>query len=311
MIRKIGTWVACCFMAGSLIPAHANADIMNVDVTGVDPQYQSYFLQAEAFWESRITGYSSALPRIVRSQLSKLQIVASTANIDGAGGILGQAGPTSVVRYSGGGRRSRPIAIATASQMQFDNDDMAMLLASGDLVEVIKHEMAHALGFGALWTDNGLLAANRFGTQNYVGAFALKEFRRETGNPFAAFVPVEQGGGGGTAGAHWDSNDPFFNQNATRRRQDLMIGFIDPGQNTEFVSETTWAAFADLWYSVSGINGTSTDDGIFSGPLRPTKWTGADRPMFFTAVPEPTSAGVLALGLMAGLGLGARRRRQD
>jgi hypothetical protein len=303
-------WVA---LVGQLPSAHA--DIMNVNVDGVDPRYRSAFLQAEAFWESRIIGYSPILPASVRNRLSKLQITAVTTAIDGVGGVLGSAGPTNVLRFGGTGagfknNRGTPIAIATAAQMNFDTADIADLASNGGLLDVIKHEMGHALGFGSLWRDNGLIATINGQTQ-YIGSAALAKYRTESGNRGARWVPVEQTGGAGTAGSHWDDDDPFFNRRTRNGSSELMIGNIDPGNETKFTSETTWAAMADLWYQVKGINDNLGRPR--GGPGGYTKWTGGP-PLFLTssggpnAVPEPGSIGVLlAIGACGALVRGRRK----
>jgi len=316
MLRKLFFAGLFCWVAlvGQL--SSASADIMNVNVDGVDPRYRSAFLQAEAFWESRIIGYSPILPATVRSRLSKLQIVAVTNAIDGVGGVLGSAGPTNILRFGTTGanfksRQGTSIAIATAAQMNFDTADIADLAANGGLLDVIKHEMGHALGFGSLWQENGLTRVVNGQTQ-YVGSAALAKYRAESGNRGARWVPVEQAGGAGTAGSHWDDDDPFFNRRALNGSSELMIGNIDPGNETKFTSETTWAAMADLWYQVKGINDNLGRPRVTPGGY--TKWTGGP-PLFLTgsggpsAVPEPGSLGVLlAIGACGAL---VRSRRKS
>ena len=289
-------------------------NIMDVNVTNVDPRFRNTFLQAEAFWESRLLGYSPLLPAQVRSQLTRLQINAQTAAIDGVGGILGSAGPTNVVRWGGPGPKqfqSRPIAIATSSQMQFDIADIVSLQQTGSLLDVVKHEMGHALGFGSLWNGNGLLTTILGGPQ-YTGTYGLGKYRTESGNRFARFVPVEQQGGGGTAGSHWEDNDPFFNKRGTLRQSELMIGSIDPGNETKYTTETTWASLADLWFIVKGIN----DPQIYVRPRpSPSPWNwGGGPPLFIrgdgpSSVPEPSSMIALALGGIAAAVVYSRRRR--
>lgn len=304
----------CVALLGQVRPA--NADIMSVNVDGVDARYRSAFLQAEAFWESRIIGYSPKLPAVVRSQLSKLQITAVTTNIDGVGGILGSAGPTQVLQYGSTNpgfknNRGTPIAIAQRGQMNFDLADIQDLARNGSLLDVIKHEMAHAMGFGSLWQQNGLVATINGQTQ-YIGSTALAKYRTESGNRAARWVPVEQQGGAGTAGSHWDDDDPFFNRRNRNGSSDLMLGSIDPGNETKFTSETTWAAMADLWFTVKGINDGATSPTV--GPGGRTKWTGGP-PQFLTgsggpsAVPEPGSLDILlALGACGTL---VRSRRKS
>jgi hypothetical protein len=183
--------------------------------------------------------------------------------------------------------------------MTFDIDDIAGLAATGALESVVRHEMAHAMGFGSLWTDNLLLNDTVNGQPNYIGKFGLTAYRRESGNTFSRFVPVEQGGGDGTALAHWEDDDPFFNRRATNGQAELMLGSINPGVDITFTSETTWAQFADLWYAVKGINVAGSRGGTpwtnRSGPPRFGRFLGG--PAFQTsAVPEP-GTGALLIGI--------------
>lgn len=291
------------------------ADVMSVDVTRVDPRYRGAFQRAEKFWETRLIGYSDQLPAQVKAQLtSRLRITAVSAAIDGAGGVLGQAGPTSVLTFGGfqsgvfGGGQYPRIAIARASNMTFDTADLAALEATGALDSVVRHEMAHALGFGSLWAQNGLLGNAVNGQTNYFGKNALKAYRTESRNTLAQFVPIEQGGGAGTALAHWEDDDPFFNRRNIDGKAELMLGSINPGVDITFVSETTWASMADLWFKVKGINDRPIRDtpGGGRGPLTPRGFGGGGG-FFLIAIPEPS--GLLVLGLSAVFGLCQVRRR--
>ncbi len=283
------------------LTARASADIMDVDVTRVAPQFRQAFLNAERFWETRIVGYSSQLSRSVRSQLTKLRITAETAAIDGAGGVLGQAAPVDVLRFGGtvnpffqNGSSQRG-AIARTGTMTFDIEDIAGLAAVGALESVVRHEMAHAMGFGSLWNDNFVLSNAVNGQFNYNGKYGLAAYRKESGNTFSRFVPVEQGGGPGTALSHWEDDDPFFNRRASNGQAEIMLGSINPGVDITFISETTWAQFADLWYAVKGVN--------FAAPRGGTPWTNRSGPPVFgrfgggplaqSSIPEPATGGIL------------------
>ena len=76
-------------------------------------------------------------------------IDASGVGIDGAGGILGQAGPDTLRTGS---------LLPVHGVMQFDAADLAQLESSGQLVSVITHEMGHVLGIGSIWQQKGLLS---------------------------------------------------------------------------------------------------------------------------------------------------------
>jgi hypothetical protein len=143
-------------------------------------------------------------------------ITAELGNIDGVGGILGQAGPTSI--------RTSGYLPATAS-MKFDIADAAVYLADGLFNDIILHEMMHSLGFGSIWGYKGLVTDGL-----YTGAEAVSEY----GQP----IPVETDGGSGTAGAHWD--DTTFGS-------ELMTGYISA---TNYLSGMSIGALADLGYGL-------------------------------------------------------------
>jgi leishmanolysin len=174
-------------------------------------------------------------------------IIAALDSLDGAGKILGSAGPC-ILRDAD--------YLPAQGSMQFDTADLAMLEARGQLDAVILHEMAHVLGFGTIW-------------EIYAGAgFPANAFlvRADTSNPVftgpaslaAMFglagavgfggtaVPVEATGGSGTAFSHW--REATFGA-------ELMTGWINPG--TDPLSALTIAQFRDLGYVVNDALGDS------------------------------------------------------
>ena len=267
--------LAICF---SCFASTASADIINIDVTAVDPSALPTIQAAEAAWEERIQFYSTEIPRAILDQLSALTIVATVAPIDGVGGILGQAGPDAIVTFSPGDPTSpfnnvRPWAVAVAASMQFDLDDFPSLEADGILQDVVEHEMGHALGFGTLFDLNGLVGPlGGIGLTQYTGfnmegsasgGYALAGYRTEINNPLVTFVPLEQRGGPGTALGHWIDAPPFFNQVFTTAfTKEILTGFagdIDPDTGLivftpKFTSNATYGAMADLGFAVIGIN---------------------------------------------------------
>ena len=151
-----------------------------------------------------------------------IYITAELGNIDGAGGILGQAGPTAVRTAS---------SLPATAIMKFDIVDVnAMGLAVFE--EVVLHEMAHSLGFGSIWDRLGLVTNGLF-----TGANALDEYLAMGGQ--GSGIPVEQDGGSGTAGSHWDE-ETFGNE--------LLTGYIDAGEN--YFTAMSAASFADLGYTI-------------------------------------------------------------
>lgn len=118
--------------------------------------------------------------------IDDITITAELGNIDGLYGVLGQAGPTSL-RTTG--------SLPATAQMKFDIvdvNDMGLTAFS----YVVLHEMAHSLGFGSIWDRLNLVSNGEF-----TGTKANSEYGRIGG---VGRIPVEQDGGSGTAGSHWN-----------------------------------------------------------------------------------------------------------
>jgi len=161
------------------------------------------------------------------------------AQIDGPGGILGQAGAC-LVRFSDG--------LPLYGVMFFDTDDLAALEDVGLLDEVVVHEMGHVLGFsGGIFNlsipgvfERNLLRNPNTRNPRFLGEFARAKYHA-LGGPLVN-IPVEGlPCGPGTANSHWDENT-FFNE--------LMTGFLN-GASSNFVnplSSMSVGAMKDLGY---------------------------------------------------------------
>lgn len=206
-------------------PASSLFDITLVFDGGLTPSQQAIFALAEQRWEEIITG---DLPDV--GAIDDVLITASGVFIDGAGGILGQAGPTAL-RMDGS-------YLPYSGIMQFDSADLAAMESSGELLDVILHEMGHVLGIGTIWELKGLL--NGAGTANpvFTGSQAVAQYNSIFGTSGTS-VPVEFLGGPGTADSHW--RESVFNN-------ELMTGYINSGVNP--LSAITIAQMADLGYQV-------------------------------------------------------------
>ena len=214
-------------LSGTSAAANGRFDIV-VRYSG-NPTYQAAFTQAAARWTQIIT---ADIPDVSTSQwglVDDLLIDASIVSIDGAGGILGQAGPDWVRNGS---------LLPVHGIMEFDSADVAGMFNNGTWTDVILHEMGHILGIGTLWNSLGL--KNSAG--DYIGARALAEYRALSGNAAATSVPVERSGGSGTAGAHW--SESVFNA-------ELMTGFAESPGVAMPISRMTIGALQDLGYTVN------------------------------------------------------------
>ena len=239
---------------------------------------QAAFTTAADTWESLIIDYKT----LTVPNGTKLTITANNPGIDGVGGTLGSAGPTFGNSFGGS------YLYATAGSMSFDSADVNALELAGTFGDVILHEMGHVIGIGTLWSSSavgvpGYQELYVAGSGQYTGEIGLAAFQQEfVGQESATFVPVELGGGPGTADGHWNEGDGGLATGITRVSdgQDmnlmLMSGWLNPGS---YISDTTLGSFEDLGYNTT---------------------------LVLAAVPEPTSAILLLAGF---LGLTLRRHR--
>ncbi|MEM9702711.1 MAG: PEP-CTERM sorting domain-containing protein, partial [Planctomycetota bacterium] len=168
----------------------------------------------------------------------------------------------------------------------FDQADFSNFATSATTRErffnVVLHEMAHVMGFGTLWDNNGIYVNN---SGEFLGAEATAAWQQEFGQN--GTPDVELGGGPGTANGHWnevdfgaantgitvtDPNSPNFNRDL---RNELMTGWLN---SNPFISDMTVASFADI------------------GFVRQV-----------AAIPEPSSVLLMTVGAVGALGW--RRRR--
>ena len=194
-------------------------------------------MTAAAFrWETVITGDLTSVRDsngtliddiVIRVQPGLLGATGS----DGSGNTLANARPTAFRTAT-----DRNPHLPYKGEVGVDLADAA----SSQLVTILTHEIGHALGFTNVSNLLNLISGVR-----YVGANALQEYRN-TFDATATAVPLEGGGGAGTAFAHW-SEATFGSE--------LLTGFLNAGINP--LTRLTVAAFQDMGYSV---NYSAADD---------------------------------------------------
>jgi len=227
----------------------------NIDVTfgpGVPQAAQQAMQVAVDKWEAIIVGDLSLVTDPATGQQIDDILVTVQAGLlggstsDGAGGTLANAGPRAFRSATDVNRHLPYLADVGIDTADISNPQMATILV---------HELGHALGFPSVASILNLI--NGF---TYTGSSALREYQRF--RPTAATVPLEQGGGAGTTGAHW-SEAEFDNE--------IMTGFINPGVNP--LSRVTIGAFEDLGYTVSyaaADSYTLPGSGVTTGPTGST-----------------------------------------
>ena len=201
---------------------------------GLTSSQEAVFTSAAERWMAIIT---EDLPpvRLGSETIVGVRIDAQGQLIDGPGSggrnVLGQASPSAVRTAS---------QLPAAGLMQFDSFDLASLEASGQLEDVIVHEMGHVLGIGSLWERHGLVREEGVNNPVFTGPAAAKEWSALMGaeeGPVA--VPIANMGGPGSAGAHWRESELL---------NELMSPSINSGRNP--ISRVTVASLADLGYTV-------------------------------------------------------------
>ncbi|RYD54022.1 MAG: hypothetical protein EOP83_22625 [Verrucomicrobiaceae bacterium] len=258
---------------------------------------QQTFMDAADFWNSVITGYDLVTDEDGLPTPHSLNITASVPLIDGVGGILGSAGPVNGAYYDNDPLTPNPtiaLIYAATGVMQFDSADVANMIANNTFYGVVLHEMAHVLGIGTIWLANNNVNGTTYqlyntGSGQYTGPNALAAWQTEFNQPGATFVPVELGGGGGTANGHWNEVDngagnTGFVSNFTGMdfASELMTGWAS---STFFISTVTLGGLDDLGYIVDYTKAGVVDHVV--------------------VVPEVSSAVICLMGL----GMMVRRRR--
>jgi protocatechuate 3,4-dioxygenase beta subunit len=215
------------------------ASAFHIDLDFADSSLNSSrrkaFAAAAGRWEHVIVG---DLPDVRDDGVSidDVRIDAAATEIDGPGGVLAQSSP-SALRDAAAGVRNRA-GLPYRSFVEIDAADLPFLERSGTLLSVVTHEMAHALGFGTLWEDGGLLKNAGSDDPRFTGPVAVAQYDAIFGSTSSS-VPVEGDGAPGTRDSHWRES-PFGHE--------LMTGYVDPPPDP--ISRITVGSLADLGYVV-------------------------------------------------------------
>ena len=177
----------------------------NIELVFVDNSFTSsqkaIFQQVAGRWMSIITedirdidfsvnpynAWDVYLGRIrVNDTVDDLRIFVRAIVIDGFGDTLGKAGPFFI---------REDTKLPALGMILLDRFDLRRM-EDDELWTVIFHEMGHALGFGTLWEDLGLIRGSY--NQYFTGPLSIQAFDNAGGRNYnGAKVPIERDGG------HW------------------------------------------------------------------------------------------------------------
>jgi hypothetical protein len=219
-------------------------DITAFEVAPVPEEVRPHLEAAIERWERVISGdlataripqrfftstHCSGFGRLLNgTSADDLIVMVDISPIDGAGNILGQAGPC-------GARANR---LPFAGVLILDSSDLAARVGTETLTDLFFHEIGHILGFGAIWGAAGLLTGAGTWDPRFIGPLA-REQMRELGA--AGDVPVENVGAWGTVLVHW--RESVF-------RTEIMTGYAERTGTPMPLSRVTIASMGDLGYDV-------------------------------------------------------------
>ena len=248
--------VGASIVAGAMVTftaTTAGVGGLAIELLFVDQQPTA--LQSQAFddavsrWAALIPGKLEPVPvnlaagvcggsnsPAINQVVDDLLVLVSLEFIDGVGGTLGAAGVCSARQSNG---------LPIVANLRLDTGDLGLLEGTGRLVDLILHELGHALGFGTLWVGKGFLQnpslPGKGAHTHFDGPSAITAFDAIGGNAYTGGqkVPVEnQEGGLGTQDSHW---------RLTVFTNELMTGLLTTANP---LSRVTVASLGDLGYSV-------------------------------------------------------------
>jgi hypothetical protein len=255
---RVGSLAPVRFTATSLAKAPiASAYSIAVRYLTVTPtpRQQLAVSSAIARWQSVITRDLADIPvnatanscwdgqPAFNERIDDILIFVEFVDIDGAGKILGEAGPCYV-------RSDNSLPIV--GHLKLDAADLRQMEVFGTLDDVVLHEIGHVLGIGTMWPDKGLLQGKGGADPMFLGANAVSAYRAMGGT--LAAVPVENTGGDGTRDGHW--RESTFGG-------ELMTGYISTGGNP--LSALTISSLADLGYGANSSAASGYTLGAASG----------------------------------------------
>ena len=199
----------------------------------------------------------------INEKVDDIIIYVEFVNIDGAGQVLGEAGPCYVRNGSN---------LPVVGHLKLDAADLAVMERSGTLDDVVLHEMGHILGIGTLWPDNNLITGSGGTDPRFIGSNAVAAYHKMGG--LDADIAVENTGADGTRDGHWRES-VFGNE--------LMTGYISGAGNP--MSEMTIASLKDLGYGTNSAAAstytlTHTSGGIVSQGIEMHGHENVMRPKF-------------------------------
>lgn len=157
----------------------------------------------------------------------------------GANGFLARGGPCSVRAETVSPPPNPQVrfGLPAVGSMTLNPTTLPTLLENGQAYDVIRHELGHVLGIGAMWSGFGRNVVT--GGFEYTGPLASQASSELGFTAFGSPALVESTGGPGVAGSHW--RESVYGA-------DIMTPYLRVGTNP--ISRLSVAGLADLGYEV-------------------------------------------------------------
>ena len=246
---------------------------------GVVPEpYLGYLNQAADRWSTYIKFNPAVFSAIKASTFgwNGIKLQSYTELNSSTSGVIASCGPHFYYDVQAG---PQGIQFNTKSFRLTINTHFASIYNSADWVNILTHELGHALGIGIYWSSSlqpagAVPPQDSFLLGDYY-PFAQDGYNDIVGDNSLTKVPLETSGGSGTSGAHWDdelrpsSADGSLGKDYPGLTDELMIGFYDQGM-TMILSQLSIGALLDFGYQEvtpganEGIPGTAS----LTAPIR-------------------------------------------
>ncbi|KAL7569459.1 hypothetical protein ACA910_009642 [Epithemia clementina (nom. ined.)] len=234
-----------------------NIELMNM---GSETTYDAVLQAAANRWERVIVGdltdvpenpdeqdlFNGAFPgaAAVNQAVDDILIGYDFTGIDGPNKVLGQATPTRIAaRASTPGNKALPYAsVITFDTEDFQNKDINNPADFNTLVTIAVHEMGHALGIGALWSQ--VCGTGCPGNTNY-GCPAAQDKFDDIFPGETLKMNLDETSDGSQVCGHWDAT-----QYSQESWQDIMAPGLLPSKQS-LLTIISAGAMEDLGYTVN------------------------------------------------------------
>ncbi len=273
--------LAPAVLVATALPSQFSIVVRFIGATPSVPVQQA-FARAVAKWRSVIVDSLGSVPLnipaascdtaqpAINETVQNLLVLVKIVSLNST--TLGESGPCIL---------TEPSNLPVLGVMELNNGALSLLEQDDLLNDVVEHEFAHLLGFGTIWDLDGLVQDTTTQDPWFSGPLAQAAFRTAMASYSDKVVPVEAGGGSGTALAHWRESV---------MTNELMTGYINLGNNP--LSLVTIQQMADLGYVVNpaaadpwptttagGASGVSADVASLPGSNGSPHTTGLTGPL--------------------------------